>query len=115
MLHQTQFLIIEPRDSPYYVQFIPSEQGELYCEAVSNEYLDDEDRLAGDAELELIGLGWSSAEPNFKQLWDEPIPFNEVAERMARTLIEVFGARGLDDVTFTYGDRTPPEPGPGPA
>ena len=105
MLYQTQFLIIQRVASPYYVQFIPTEQGELYCEAVGNTYLEGADRLDESAELDLIGLGWSSPTPNFSQLWDEPIPFAEIGERMARTLTEIFGVQSDEDVTFTYGDR----------
>src|SRR5262245_12102039 len=93
MLYQTQFLIIERVASPYYVQFLPTEQGELYCEAVGNHYLEGADRLDEEAELDLIGLGWSSPTPNFSQLWDEPIPFAEIGDRMARTLIEIFGVQ----------------------
>jgi hypothetical protein len=62
-----------------------------------------DEHLSPAQELALIGLGWSSPTPQFSQLWDEPIPFAEVGMRMARTLIEVFGALGVCDVTFTYG------------
>jgi hypothetical protein len=82
--------------------------GELRCEAVSNEFLDGEDRLDEEGELRLIGLGWASPNPNFKQLWDEPIPFAEVGERMARTLTDVYGVDDLDDVIFMYGRRVVP-------
>jgi hypothetical protein len=105
MLYQTQFLIIERVASPYYVQFLPTEQGELYCEAVGNHYLEGADRLDDEAELDLIGLGWSSPTPNFSQLWDEQLPFAEIGDRMARTLIEIFGVQHDEDVTYTYGRR----------
>jgi hypothetical protein len=114
MLHQTHYLIIERVGHPYYVQFIASRDGDLRCEAVSNTFLVGDDRLHGEAELRLIGLGWASADPlgdpNFKQLWEEPIPFVEVGGRMARTLVEVYGACGLDDVTFTFGRRADDQP-----
>ena len=91
------------------MQFLPTEHGDLYCEAVSNAHLDGDDRLDADAELRLIGLGWASADPfgdpNFKQIWEEPIPFLEVGCRMARTLVEIYGVGGVDDVTFTLGRR----------
>jgi hypothetical protein len=103
MLHQTHFMIVDCVARQYYVQFIATRQGELYCEAVGNHYLAREDWLDAEDELNLIGLGWSSPTPNYSQLWDEPIPFDEVACRMARTLTTVFGVRSLDDVAFTYG------------
>ena len=105
MLHQTHFLIVQRLNSPYYVQFIATPRGELYCEAVGNHYLDPDFRIDQEAELTLIGLGWSSPTPQFSQLWDEPIPFAEVGERMARTLVEVFGAQGVSDVSFVLGLR----------
>ncbi len=104
MLHQTQFLVIDRTGTDYYVQFIPTLQGELYCEAVGNEYIEPAQHLDQSAELHLIGLGWSSPTPNFSQLWDEPIPFADIGNRIARTLIDVYGARG-DDLTYTYGTR----------
>jgi len=103
MLWQTDFMIVERNGTNYYVQFVATELGELYCEAVGNEYLEPNAHIDEEQELALIGLGWSSPKPQFCQLWDEPIPFAEVAERMARTLVEVFGAAGRGDVTCTYG------------
>jgi hypothetical protein len=103
MLWQTEFMIVERNATNYYVQFVATALGELYCEAVGNEYLEPGARIDDEQELALIGLGWSSPTPQFSQLWDEPIPFANVAERMARTLVEVFGAAGVADVTFTYG------------
>ena len=103
MLYQTEFMIIDRTGTNYYVQCIATEHGELYCEAVGNEYLDPETRINEEQELALIGLGWSSPTPQHSQLWDEPIPVAEVGCRLARTLIEVYGATGLQDLTFTYG------------
>lgn len=105
MLDQTQFMIVDCVDRPYYIQFLPTRRGELYCEAVGNKFLEPDHWVDMDQELTLIGLGWSSPTPNFGQLWDEPIPFTEVGDLMARTLGQVFGASDISDITFTYGMR----------
>ncbi len=69
--NEDSFLIIEFGDE-YYLQFMPSEQNdELYCEAVSNNYLPEMVQLSEDQIIKLIDMSWElpeTDEDNFSQV-----------------------------------------------
>jgi hypothetical protein len=102
-----QYLILERQDRPWYVQFAAQGNYGLRTELVSNAYLGPEDQLPDAAVSTAASLGWqppsdgpreSSAtqdpdgSPNFFRDWERPVPFDEVAQFVVNTLIEVLDA-----------------------
>jgi hypothetical protein len=103
---RAHFLVIDvDKSAKYYVQFLPVDGGGLLCEAVSNEFLSGTDRLTTHDEQNMIDLGWASPDPNFKQLWDAPVPVHVVADRLVATLTRVYRLQDPSSLTVTIGPR----------
>ncbi len=106
MRDQTHYLIVVRADVNYFVQFIPTELGQLHGEAVSNDFLvyeGQDHRIDAKQELQLLDLGWSLSPVNFTQLWEPPVPFCEVGIVAARTLIEVYGTTQDHVIEYNFG------------
>jgi hypothetical protein len=100
------YAVLEVAGIPdYYVQCMGMAPG-LHCEFVSNEYLTGPLRLDDTQHGHLFALGWSSASPNHAMHWNSPVPYHVVADRILKTLREVYHLPS--DTTFvpTIGARS---------
>jgi hypothetical protein len=103
---RAHFLVFDvDKDAGYYVQFLPVDGGGLLCEAVSNEFLSDPHRLTPEDELKMVDLGWASPDPNFRQLWEAPVPVHVVAHRIVATLERVYRLQDPSKIAVTIGER----------
>jgi len=90
-----QFVIVRGDDTRnYYIQFAVDEGG-LFCEAVHNMYLEDEDKLTSDQVGELLELGWDPPDNRDQNLYRTFHPageedLREIAELTRRTLEDVY-------------------------
>jgi hypothetical protein len=89
------FVILEPVGSYYYIQFA-FDGGRLFCEAVSNEYLEEPHTLDDEALRILENLGWRP--PEYEgQNWfrtfkpTSPEDYDEVVALAHRAFREVYG------------------------
>jgi hypothetical protein len=81
----------------YYVQCRQQGRGRFWCEAVSNEFLDESRALDADQMLRLVALGWNRpADGDHPNWWCVKGAPEDVAALMVRTLNEVYGV-GLDE------------------
>ncbi len=98
-----EFFIAEQKDSGYYVQALGGDSG-LRVEAVSNFYLESDERLSDAACNQLLALGWKAptflpgtnpnrenANPNYFLNFDPPVPCKRVATLLVNTLRRAFG------------------------
>jgi hypothetical protein len=109
-LHRDQFLIIEKKRDPYYVQFAGGGTLGMCAEAVSNGYLDIKRKLSDQACRRLLQLGWNAPTvipdpihdargykgygvPNYFVDVEVPVPSRSLANLAVKTLREVFEAR----------------------
>ena len=105
-LEEHQYLIISSKRGEAYVQFAAQESFGLRAEAVSNNYLQESDRLRQDQIAALEELGWRRptwkprhrktrqrrvGSPNFFRDFRAPVPCDEIARLAVRTLTEVHG------------------------
>ena len=107
MQDQTHYLIVARADVNYYVQFMPTDSGQLHSEAVSNDFLvyqGEDHRISTKQELQLLDFGWSPSPINFTQLWEPPVPYCEVGIVAARTLIEVYGTTVAHTIDLKFGE-----------
>jgi hypothetical protein len=101
-----QYLILSVRDKPdYYVQFAQQGPSGLRVETVSNDFLEEWERLDDDAQAQLLSIGWqpptrgkgkgrdSEASPNYFRDWALPVPYREIANLAMQTLTEVLEVR----------------------
>ncbi len=110
------FIIGEPRDHGYYVQFICYEDGALLPEVVSNEYLPEALWLSDVQEQALTQLGWKRPHPPQAPNWlsvhptvDPPV--DEVAVRVIKTL-EVLGMKADSPLVIKIFTSTNRRDGP---
>ena len=84
------FLIISPENiDDVYIQFIPSNSSELYCEVVSNNYLPEKYQLSPNQITKLHSLGFSIGdEVNYNQIYKVTKEF--LIEALAKLVIEIF-------------------------
>jgi hypothetical protein len=99
-------------DSAYYVQFAQGGRPGFRAEAVSNSFLAGA-RALSPAQEELLGrLGWQwpsggdAGDRNFSRQWPQRAPFRDVARLAVRTLRDVYGIRGPDDLVYRRFDDT---------
>ena len=97
-------LIVEDAARPHrFWQALAFEDGSLFAELVSNHYLEGDDRLTSEQEVELLRLGWESPQPprHPNWFWAEPTTSPNVPHvtRLAlASLREVFGLADGDKV-----------------
>jgi hypothetical protein len=92
---------------PYYVQLAQNPDYVL-VEAVSNQGLPPDRQLTADQEAAMLTLGWTPPEPppgqpnwHSKVLWPTPTAAGaELAKRLTRTLVEVFGVPEPGALTY---------------
>jgi hypothetical protein len=103
--------ILEPGESDRYLQMLVYEDGSIFAEAVSNNFLEGPDRLSIEEEAALSILGWSephlSSRPNW---WSVQATIYPDTSRLARlvlgTLESVYGLCGTDMVTCKLFDSS---------
>jgi hypothetical protein len=101
-----QFLILSVKDkTDYYVQFAQQGPFGVRAETVSNQFLEDWEKLDDDAQAHLLSLGWhpptphngegqdAERSPNYFREWELPVPYEEVANCAVRTIKEVLEVR----------------------
>jgi hypothetical protein len=105
-------VILETTAEPIrYVQVLVTQDGGLWAECVSNNFLSPEDKLS-DEQLELLPLlGWQwpspPAGPNW-QFHDELLDTGSaISHLLMRTLRDVFGCESNDVVRFTLFPSAP--------
>jgi hypothetical protein len=101
MRSPSRWILIVETASEHYVQFLANEDGVLFAECVSNEFLKGEARLSEEAEELLPVLGWQWPAPPNQPNW-VTVEFDEeaaldVAVLALHTLRRVFGC-GDDEV-----------------
>jgi hypothetical protein len=99
-----QYLILERQDRPWYVQFAAQGNYGLRTELVSNAYLAPKEQLPDAAVSTAASLGWQApsgapaestpakdpdGSPNYFRDWGQPVPFDDVAQFVVDTLVEV--------------------------
>ena len=113
----------ENAGSSYFVQFAGQEGQLLRAEAVSNTFLAAEERLAPEAQMQLVQLGWQppthlpgaedtdpTGSPNYYREFELPVPFDDVARMATDTLKQVFAAPNPTYVAYSaFGDDGPIE------
>lgn len=113
-----QYLILETTKTKRYVQFAQSGKGGVHAETVCNNFLPDNHRLDDVAISRLKSLGWQtpaalpddergSGSPNYYRTWRLPVPYNEIAQTVVRTLIDALEVRspmGLEYEAFESGN-----------
>jgi hypothetical protein len=96
--------ILEPGGSDRYLQMLVYEDGSIFAEAVSNNFLEGPDRLSAEEETELSAIGWSPPrlpdQPNWWSVQPTIYPdTSELARLVLGTLESVYGLCGTDLVT----------------
>src|ERR1039458_9079174 len=61
--------ILEPGESDRYLQMLVYEDGSIFAEAVSNNFLEGSDRLSPEEETELSAIGWNEPRLPGKPNW----------------------------------------------
>ena len=116
-LKRDEFLILETRGDPYYVQFACRADDGLRIEAVSNGYLPAEKCLSAKHREKLLELGWNppthfpgeldrlgrswSGSPNYFLHVAAPISHAAIASLAIATLRGVYGAARPSEVQYT--------------
>jgi hypothetical protein len=116
-LSDDTYLIVDLPDDVGYVQFARTSVHGLRVETQSNHYRASRDNLSDAAIAELISLGWTgpthdasdeangsgrpSGSSNFYRLWGRPVPYDEVAFFVVRTLADVLGVSGPRQLRYT--------------
>ena len=96
--------ILEPSGSNRYLQMLIYEDGSIFAEAVSNNFLEGSDRLSAEEEEALSAIGWNEprlpGKPNWWSVQATIYPdTSEVARLVLGTLESVYGLCGADLVT----------------
>jgi hypothetical protein len=93
-------IFIADADRNYYIQFTGARgQGELYAEAVSNQFLEPANALTDDQMARLESLGWIRQEGNnYYRNWTAASDSERlaIAQEVVQTFVEVYGI-GADD------------------
>ena len=101
--------ILEPGESDRYLQMLIYEDGSIFAEAVSNNFLEGPDRLSAEEETELSAIGWTGprlpSRPNWWSVQATIYPDTpELARLVLGTLESVYGLCGTDLVTCKLFD-----------
>jgi hypothetical protein len=96
--------ILEPGESDRYLQMLVYEDGSIFAEAVSNNFLEGPDRLSAEEETELSAIGWNEprlpVKPNWWSVQATIYPdTSKLAGLVLGTLEAVYGLCGTDLVT----------------
>ncbi len=116
------FLIVDLPGDNGYVQFARTSTHGLRVETQSNHYRAATDDLSDAAIAELISLGWSGpthdavaeahgtgrsdGSSNFYRVWARPVPYDEVAFFVVRTLTSVLGVPSPSALKYTAFSRS---------
>ncbi|MCU0635163.1 MAG: hypothetical protein MUE41_09845 [Gemmatimonadaceae bacterium] len=116
------FLIVDLPGDRGYVQFARTGTQGLRVETPSNHYRTEPDDLSDAAIAELISLGWSgpthdavaeaegngrpAGSSNIYRLWPRPVPYDEVAFFVVRTLTSVLGVETPRSLRYTGFSRS---------
>ena len=109
-LDEDDYLIIESKRAPYYVQFAAQGAYGMRAEAVGNGYIDEPDAVSTQEDYARArALGWCAAtdlpegdqtadrdpdgSPNFFIDVEQPVDYGRLAEAAVRTLREVYHVR----------------------
>ncbi len=102
-----RYFVLSFRDSTRYVQFCSVPGSSLLGEAVSNDFLTNEERLSHATIQRLRKLGWKRRGKarlrNFSRRWSEPIDISNVAELAIETLTNCYGAPSPSHLEITIG------------
>lgn len=96
------FVLIADAERNYFTQYLVDE-GAVWCEAVSNQYLDSQHELGGGQMGRLAELGWNPPDENLPNWWwavSKETPLDEIAALTLRTLTSVYGVDPTDSFTF---------------
>jgi hypothetical protein len=96
--------ILEPGESDRYLQMLIYEDGSIFAEAVSNNFLEGSDRLSAEEEEALVAIGWSAPrlpdKPNWWSVQATIYPdTSELARLVLGTLESVYELCGTNLVT----------------
>jgi hypothetical protein len=112
-------LIVSAKEGNRYVQFHACPDEGVFCEAVSNAYLDPAEKLDDGQLAALLALGWSAptrapgspspaptpkGSPNFFREFPIPYACSEIARFAVRTLTEVLRIPSPDDLEYRAFD-----------
>ncbi len=111
-----EFLILSVKATGRYVQLHVSPADGVHAEAVSNDYLPENDRLTAEQVTALGDLGWTMPTPapdgsgpkavsNFVRTFPSPFSCAEVARLVVRTLAEIHHATGPDALEYKAFDE----------
>jgi len=119
-LDEDEFLVIERKNTNYFVQFAAQGSSGLRVEASANAYQPRHARIPESAILQLIHIGWKSptyvqthehsepvdGSPNFYLDVADPVPFADISALAVETLRGSFGARHPAELQYeAYSDR----------
>lgn len=119
VLDEDQYLILECKDGPWFVQFAGGGAHGLRAEMVSNTFLPAEHRISTESMSRALDLGWLSptggtesdpttdpdGSPNHFREWDPPVPFLEVSSLAIETLIAVLHVTHPSNLRYRSFDR----------
>ena len=120
VLEDGHHLVLTAKRDEVYVQFAAYGSHSLRAESVSNKYLPKEMKLGRSQSVSLRKLGWeppsavdrkgapkrrNAGSPNFFRDFNDPVPFDEVAQLAVRTLVEVFGVRHPRSISYYAFER----------
>ena len=92
-------------DDVYYMQFMCQKGNkDVYCEAVSNNFLEGKEQLNEAQEAQLLKLGWNANDnSNFSRevILDTPKALTEAVNWIGQTAKDVYGIEVTDDTEFT--------------
>jgi Tfp pilus assembly protein PilF len=115
VLEADEYLILAATAKNHFVQFSAQGAAGMRIEAVSNNYLEREDRLSSEACRALRAMGWRpptydpaavsshprTGSPNFHHDFDAPVPFARLATLAVRTLRTIYGIQRPEELTYT--------------
>ena len=119
-LDEDEFLVLERKNTNYFVQFAAQGSFGLRVEAAANAYQPRPDRIPEAAVVHLIYLGWKpptyiqsheysepvDGSPNFYLDVAAPVPFEDISALAVETLRGAFGVRHPGELQYEgYSDR----------
>ena len=102
------YVVIDARDTPFYVQFASAAEGGITGEAVGPPHVTGSARLDREQQERLLGMGWDGPSDesagNFTRSWPSHADPEAVAEFVRRTLTEGYGVRPGTELSIEFGD-----------
>jgi T3SS (YopN, CesT) and YbjN peptide-binding chaperone 3/TIR domain len=91
---------------PYFAQFLFEDRG-MWCETVSNTFLDEQTLLDDSQEATLRELGWNPPDETLTNWWwaaPGELSSDEIATLVVRTLLDAYRIESTQAFAFEYGE-----------